>query len=235
MVRPRNAIYFYEEEIMSNDPGERPDVTEMLAVHNALRDTLDAAPELVRGVAAGDTDRVALLSNFYANVLSFLHVHHEGEDVLIFPNLVQRCPDQIDLINGIAAQHHDVDDLVSRSEKSLEDWSSGQPGAQERAAVALGELGEGLTEHLGQEEREILPLCSEHISQAEWSSLPGHAMANFKGDKPWLALGLVMERFSPEQQQLVASTMPPPAVEMWVNFGQPAFTGLMSKVGSPLG
>ena len=47
----------------------RPDVTDMYAVHGVFRDTLGAAPELVGGIAPGDAARVALIANYYENIL----------------------------------------------------------------------------------------------------------------------------------------------------------------------
>jgi hypothetical protein len=43
----------------------RPDVSEMVAVHQALRDTLGCAPQLVLGVEAADGDRLGVITNFY--------------------------------------------------------------------------------------------------------------------------------------------------------------------------
>ena len=65
----------------------RPDVSDMYAVHGVFRDTLGAAPELVGGIGAGDTERTALIANYYENILSFLEAHHDGEEKLVFPLL----------------------------------------------------------------------------------------------------------------------------------------------------
>ena len=58
----------------------RPDTRDMYAVHGVFRDTLGAAPTLVGGIAPGDAERVALIANYYENILSFLEAHHDGED-----------------------------------------------------------------------------------------------------------------------------------------------------------
>ena len=68
----------------------RPDTTDMLAVHGVFRDTLAAAPTLVGGIAPGDAERVALIANYYENILSFLEAHHDGEEHLVFPLLRER-------------------------------------------------------------------------------------------------------------------------------------------------
>ena len=65
----------------------RPDTSDMYAVHGGFRDTLGAAPTLVGDIASGDAERVALIANYYENVLSFLEAHHDGEEKLVFPLL----------------------------------------------------------------------------------------------------------------------------------------------------
>ncbi len=213
----------------------RPDTTDMLAVHQALRESLGSAPRLIRAVGASDDGRVGLISNYFDNVLDFLHVHHEGEEQLVFPLLRERCPDQIDLLDHMASQHEDVVELVQRSDAALAAWGSGNAQAQEDAAIALGVLGEQLGQHLAEEERDVLPLASEHLSLEEWGALPGHAMGSFTGDKIWLILGLIRDRMSQDQRDQMLAHMPPPAVEMWTSMGEQAYQNLIAEVGPPLG
>jgi hemerythrin-like domain-containing protein len=217
----------------TNEP--RPDVTEMTAVHQVFRDTLSAAPKLIDAVDAGDTERTELVKNFYANVIAFLAVHHEGEDELLYPLLKERAPEQRELIERVNAQHHDVEDLVAKSRAALNAWNSTDAAAQEHAAATLAQLGDRLTEHLDDEEVEMLPLCAEHISLPEWGALPAHAMQNFDGDKIWLILGLIRARFTQAQRDDMLAHMPPPAVEMWTGFGEQAYNDLTAQIGPPIG
>ena len=66
------------------------DVSDMYAVHKALLGGLDAAPKYVIN-AELDPARVEVIGSFVENVIEFLHVHHSGEDELIYPVLMQRC------------------------------------------------------------------------------------------------------------------------------------------------
>jgi Hemerythrin HHE cation binding domain len=212
----------------------RPDTTDMVSVHQALRESLGSAPPLIRAVGVSDDGRVALISNFFDNVLDFLHVHHEGEEQLVFPLLRERCPDQIDLLDHMASQHEDVVGLVQRSDAALAAWAGGNAQAQDDAAIALGVLGEQLSQHLAEEERDVLPLCSEHLSLEEWGVLPGHAMGSFTGDKIWLILGLIRDHMSQAQRDQMLAHMPPPAVDMWTSMGEQAYKNLIAEVGPPL-
>jgi hemerythrin-like domain-containing protein len=212
----------------------RPDVSDMFAVHQALRDTLSCAPQLVDKVDATDLRRVDLITNFYDNILSFLHVHHDGEESLIFPLLRDRCPEELGMIEQMLGQHANVTELLAESGQTLTAWADGDMAAQTLAATNLGELGAELYQHLDDEEREVLPLCAEHLTPEEWAALPGHAMANFRGDKVWLILGLVRQRMTQAQRDEMLAHMPAPAVEMWTTMGEASFGNLMAEVGAPL-
>jgi hypothetical protein len=214
---------------------DRPEVSEMVAVHRVFRDTLGCAPALIGEIGSSDTDRAAVIGNFYENVLAFLHAHHEGEEEVVFPPLRDRCPDRLELIERVAAQHHDIIGAMSESRAALASWSAGESGAGERAATALDSLGAEAAVHFDDEEKDLLPLCADHLSVPEWNELPTHGMRSFEGDKIWLILGLIRQRLSPAQRDAMLTRMPPPAVEMWTGFGESAFNGLIAEVGAPLG
>jgi hemerythrin-like domain-containing protein len=214
---------------MTSTAAPQPDTTEMLAVHRALRNALAAAPVLVGDVKSGDRARLELIADYFDNVIAFLAVHHHGEDLLMFPLLRERCPGETDAIDRVNAQHHDVDDAVAEVTELLARWPT-DDDLPSRLGASLAELGDRLTEHLDDEEREMLPLCAVHLSMEEWGAMPAHAMGNFPGDKPWLILGLVFEQMSPAQKQNVLDHMPSPALEMWTTMGEGAFGALIAEV-----
>jgi hemerythrin-like domain-containing protein len=208
----------------------RPDTTDMYAVHGVFRDTLAAAPALVGGIAAGDAERVELIANYYENILSFLEAHHEGEELLVFPLLRERCDGAGALIDEMAEQHHEAMELLEQTKAALAAWPGGDAEAQRAAQERLDELCSQLNEHLVEEEQKVLPLASEHLSMEEWGAMPEHGMANFDGDKIWLILGLIRERMTAQQRAGMMAHMPPPALEMWTGFGEQAFKDYASVV-----
>jgi iron-sulfur cluster repair protein YtfE (RIC family) len=211
-------------------PAPRPDTSDMYAVHGVFRDTLGAAPTLVGDIAPGDAERVALIANYYENVLSFLEAHHDGEEHLVFPLLRERCAGNEELIDHMNDQHHEALTLVDEAKVSLAAWPGGDAAAQAAALERLDQLSSHLLEHLDQEETKVLPLAAEHLSMEEWGALPGHGMANFHGDKIWLILGLIRERMTDGQRAAMMAHMPPPALEMWTGFGEQAFKDYSSVV-----
>jgi len=210
------------------------DVSDMKAVHQALRDTLDGAGALVGTTPPGDAERVALISNFYENVLSFLHAHHQTEEDLVFPLLRERCPAERAVVDRAAEQHEEVRVSVDAAESAVASWAEQGEGQRGNCADRLSALGSLLGRHLDEEERNVLPLCAAHLSAEEWGAQPGHGMALFSGDKIWLILGLIRQRMTPAQRDEMLAHMPPPAGEMWTSFGEKAFDELMTRVGPPL-
>jgi hypothetical protein len=212
----------------------RPDVTEMYAVHGVFRDTLGAAPRLIGDIAPGDAARVDQIANYYDNILYFLEAHHDGEEVIVFPRLRERCPDDAALLDSLEEEHKEALKLLAAARGPLAEWprADGDTAAAAQTAVAesLEALRAQLVEHLDEEETRALPLCAEHILAEEWGQLPGHALAGYQGDKVWLILGLIRQRMTQEQRDAMLEHMPPPPRDMWINFGENAFNELSAQV-----
>lgn len=208
----------------------RPDVSDLYAVHGVFRDTLAAAPRLVGEIATDDSERLAVVANYYQNVLSFLEAHHDGEDKLVFPLLRERCADQGSFVDQLDEDHEEAIRLMESATEALASWSTGDDAVRSAVIDSLEALRVQLIAHLDREEAEGLPLFAEHLSAEEWGLLPGHGMASFHGDKIWLILGLIRQRMNEEQRSRMLEHMPPPAVEMWTGFGEQAFNDLASEV-----
>jgi iron-sulfur cluster repair protein YtfE (RIC family) len=215
---------------MASATAPRPDVSELIAVHGVFRDTLGAAPKLVGGVAPGDSERLALVANYYDNILFFLEAHHDGEEEIVFPKLRERCPDHKELLDRLDAEHKEAIALLTTAQGSLAAWAGGDSAAGGAVVNDLEALRKQLVRHLDREETDALPLCEDNLSVEEWGSLSGHGMANYHGDKIWLILGLIRERMTEAQRARMLEHMPPPAVEMWTSFGEQAFNELSAQV-----
>ena len=212
----------------------RPDTTDMMAVHQVFRQALAAAPVLVAGAPAGDTDRAAVVASFYDNVLRFLRVHHEAEDALVWPKLLERAPADAALVARIAAQHHEIHETLERAAAPIPAWvGSADPTTAAELTAALDALAASLIPHLDEEEASIVPLCAEHLTVPEWGALPGHALASYDGDKIWLILGLIRENMTDAQRADMLANMPPPAVDMWTTMGNAAFDAFIADVRRP--
>jgi iron-sulfur cluster repair protein YtfE (RIC family) len=82
------------------------DSRDMIVIHNMFRREFKAIPALVNEVPGGDGAQVAIVAGHVAWMVTFLHAHHEGEDLLVWPKLLERVPHETDpLIYTMETQH----------------------------------------------------------------------------------------------------------------------------------
>ena len=202
----------------------RPDVNDMVAVHGVFRDTLGAAPALIDGASDGDAARVALIANCYDDIFHFLEVHHESARSSscsrCCASAARRTPRSSSSSKPSTPRRSPC---FSRRRRAVTALEAGNGDAAPAARDAIESLRSQLVGHLDNEEASVLPLCAAYLSPEEWGAIPGHGLANYRGDKVWLILGLIRERMNGEQRAAMLEHMPPPAREMWTGFGEQAF------------
>src|SRR5215831_3974067 len=153
------------------------DVSDMYAVHKALIDALDAAPAYV-AKADGDSERVEAIGSFYENVIEFLHVHHTGEDELIYPVLEQRCAGSRSDLERIDDQHKLLHAPMDAGRSAIAAWRAAPSNETAKGVIdAIALIAEPLRPHLVEEETVVLPIAAEWMSPEEWGALSGHAMS----------------------------------------------------------
>src|SRR5947209_10679345 len=209
----------------------RPDTRDMLAIHQVFRDAFGCSPQLVGSVCNDHSDSVETVAAYYANVLALLRAHHDGEDELVWPKLVERAPDQADLIARMEAAHEGLAAALVECESRLGAWIA-SPDIDHGASLAasLATLGVLCAAHFDEEERRILPLAEQYCTVEEWAELPAHAMRTFDGDRLWLAIGLVREQMPAEAQAIQLEKMPPPVRDMWLNGGADSFERFVAEL-----
>ena len=207
------------------------DTSDMIQLHQVFREALGAAAPLVGSVAPDDRARVELVASYYANVLALLHSHHEGEDALVWPKLVERAPADAATVLRVANQHVGVLAALESAESRLAAWRA-NPQIESGAVLAasLANLGAELALHLDEEERVILPIAARHMTPVEWGELPSHGMQSFRGDKIWLVMGLIREQMRPEQIEVMEAHTPPPVLEFWNTTGRQQFEAFVAEL-----
>lgn len=201
----------------------------MTRFHRIFREALAAAPEYVG--SAVDEDRVELVGSYYFNVLKLLHGHHEAEDLTIYPLMLERLPEFHDILTRVNAEHETVLGALEAAEASLEAWRADPSEETRRAAVeGLQALEPVLMEHLDDEEAEIVPLIGQVINVAEWGEMSSIAFQHFRGDKPWLIIGLIQEQMLDHENAMMEANMPPPVHDMWMGSGRAMFGDFVTSL-----
>jgi hemerythrin-like domain-containing protein len=98
------------------------DTSDMLFAHRVFRRELSDAPELIGGVASGDTNRSALIADHLGHMVAALHHHHAAEDELLWPSLHARIPTFGLEIQQMEDDHAAIAELVESVETVRTPW-----------------------------------------------------------------------------------------------------------------
>jgi hemerythrin-like domain-containing protein len=197
------------------------DTWEMVLVHRVFRREFRILPALIRAVPPGDTGRAEIIGAHLANVAGALHHHHTAEDELLWPVMLDRVGVRADLVHRMEAQHERLAGLLTRVDELTARWRA-SAGAEVRDVLAdvLAEASGALDEHLADEERELLPLVSAHVTPAEWDALNARGREAIPKSKLALVfVGAILEEASPRETTLFLAQLPAPARLLWRLFG----------------
>jgi hemerythrin-like domain-containing protein len=195
----------------SNAAERLTDVSDMYVVHRVFRREFVLLPQLVRQVAAGDTARAAVVGEHARLVLAGLDMHHTGEDVLLWPKLLERDAPAAELIHRMESQHQRVEELIVRLGESLTRWEAeARLAVREEVASTFDEFRVALLEHLDDEESHILPIAARCISQEEWNELGQHGAEKMTRAQLPLMFGALLEEATPDERKYMLSLVPIP-------------------------
>lgn len=185
------------------------DTHDMLLIHRLIRREIGALPALFRG-AAGDVPRAKLVAAHAREMLDFLHVHHTGEDELLWPVLRPRVSLDAELLDRMAEQHAQIAEGVKAISGGLAGWAQTADAATgDQLAARLEATHAVLLAHLKEEEERILPLVAQHFSQAEWDALGKHGFAAIPGKRRLVILGHILEETDAEERVRFMHHVPP--------------------------
>ncbi len=214
---------------------QRPDTHDMIVVHRVFRRESDLMPTLIRAVPDGDTARAGVLAQAFSDYRLGLHLHHTGEDELVWPLLLARVDLEADMVLRMEAQHEVVAGTLAEASQRMPAWQSAPSAATAAPLVsALAEHRAALLEHLHDEEEYILPLIEEHLTVAEWARLGQRFAEEVPKDKMLFFLGMILEDADPTECQAMMANLPAPARFVWKAFGQRQFRRRVSKIRAGL-
>jgi deazaflavin-dependent oxidoreductase (nitroreductase family) len=85
-------------------------------------------------------------------------------------------------------------------------------------------------EHLDDEESEILPLVSIHITVAEWQEIGERSFAKFSNAEKLTALGLMLDVATPEEAASFLAGLPRPIRLLWRVVGRRRYVRQLGRV-----
>jgi hemerythrin-like domain-containing protein len=211
---------------------EVPDTHEMVIIHRVFRREFGLLPDLIDHVTVGDTERAALVGEHLTDVVFSLHHHHEGEDDLLWPPLLEQATLEAELIQRMEDQHAALSTALDQIDKLTPAWAATANQADREAlATAVKEAAVILEQHMGEEEQQILPLVREHLTAEQWNKL-GERGAKAIDDKRkrLLFLGMILEDCSPEEEREFLKEMPAPVRVLWKLIGRRSYDGYVRLI-----
>lgn len=210
---------------------DRPDTQEMVVIHRIFRRGFGTVAGLARRVPPEDGKWAIAVAGHVEFLLNSLHHHHSAEDQYLWPRLLERTEPDALLIGRMEDQHKLVAGHIDHLRRILPAWRA-EPGSPE-VADTLGELNRALTAHLEEEEREILPLISSHITAAEWQQMGDASFAKFTNAEKLVALGQMLDVATPDEAATFLGKLPVPVRLLWRITGRRRYAGYMSAVTGP--
>ncbi len=191
---------------------EQPiNVRDMAIVHQAFRNAYAETAQLVRQAPTPSRQRVTFLADHINFGIDLLHHHHEAEDVLLFPKLVERVPEQAETTEEVAQEHQLVSSAIDAVSAACGGWRR-QPSAETAAALAdsLEELNTALQSHLDDEEQKVVPLAAVTLTQEEWDAIGEHSRTAIPRDRMPIAFGMLLEPLDDADRAYMKSHLPAP-------------------------
>ena len=187
------------------------DVRDMKIVHETFRRAYDESARLVRANPTPSPERVTFLADHIDFVVGMLHHHHESEDELLYPLLVERVPEQAAMTTTVEHQHTEVTSAIDAASDACAAWRRA-PSAEtgESLASALDSLNATLQPHLDDEEQQIVPLAAVTLTQQEWTAMGEHSRAAIPRDRMAVAFGMLLEPLGDSDRAYMKSELPAP-------------------------
>jgi hypothetical protein len=186
-------------------------VRDMAIVHRLFRKAYEESAQLVRAAPSPSPGRVTFLSDHIDLALAGLHIHHEDEDTLLYPKLIERAPEQAQMTEQVEHEHQLITAAVDAASAACATWRE-RPSAQtgEALASALGHLNTVVQPHLDDEEQKVVPLAAVTLTQQEWDALGKSGISKVPRKKRAIAFGMMLDALDGEERAYMLKTIPAP-------------------------
>ena len=187
------------------------DVRDMAIVHRTFRNAYEESARLVRAAPAPSPGRVTFLADHIDFGLAALHHHHEGEDELLYPELIQRVPEQAPMTEQVEHEHLVIKTALEAASAACATWRQ-RPSAEtgEALAAALDHLNVVVQPHLDDEENKIVPLAAVTLTQQEWDAMGKQGVAWIPRNMRGIAFGMILEPLGDADRAYMMRSLPAP-------------------------
>src|SRR5262249_16104711 len=105
------------------------DVRDMAIVHRTFRNAYNESAKLVRAAPTPSQGRVAVLADHNDFAIMELHIHHDGEDELLYSKLIERVPEQAPMTEEVEHEHELIKTALDDTSAACATWRQ-RPSAE---------------------------------------------------------------------------------------------------------
>jgi hemerythrin-like domain-containing protein len=187
------------------------DVRDMAIIHRTFREGYKEAAQLVRAATTASDARVTFLADHVDFCIAMLHIHHEGEDELLYPKLIERAPEQAPVTEEIEHEHESIRAALDVATSQCTAWRQAPSSrTADELAGALDSLSSVLERHLNDEEEQVVPLAATTLTQQEWDDLGDHAVAQIPRKQRGIAFGMILDPLNEDERAYMKRGLPAP-------------------------
>ncbi|WP_454792893.1 hemerythrin domain-containing protein [Mycolicibacterium lutetiense] len=165
-----------------------PDLLGITVAHRAMLADLRRLTDLAIAVRDRDVictpSRARAISRYVELLCDSIHHHHTTEDAVLWPviraSAGSHCaPGELNELSELTEDHAALDPRLDqlRARAASFRLSMGDRQVASLMVIELAELSALLSEHIEEEERDVFPLITEHVSVADWTTVEAAARA----------------------------------------------------------
>jgi hypothetical protein len=141
-------------------------------------------------------------------MMHFLHIHHTGEDVGLWPLIRAKNPAAGALLDQMDADHQRIAPAITGLEAVARAYRDDEQ-ARDPLLAALARLTEVLLPHLRREELEMMPVVSATITTSEYQDVE---QEHFVKPKSFMELGAeghwILDGLGPDDREVILHVVP---------------------------
>lgn len=173
----------------------------MYMAHHAFRRDLRRFAAAARQTPVEDVEVWRALAVRWEQFGSVLHHHHTTEDDVLWPQLLEIADAEgRATLEAMEAEHSVIDPMLAACAAGFAAMARApDAGTRDRLAADTETARDTLSDHMGHEEREALPLVQDLLSEEGWQRVEkaagsGKSLRDLMFLAPWIADGLTPEQ-----------------------------------------
>jgi hypothetical protein len=153
-------------------PSEPADTRMMGIVHGALRRDLLRAREVVSSAPYPEGHQRRALGEHVVWLMDFLHTHHSGEDIGLWPAVRKKTTSVDALLESLEADHRQIEPAADAVRATGERYAATSgDDVRLQLTTVLDDLAVVLFPHLDREVEEAMPVVSQTLTNGEWHAI----------------------------------------------------------------